>query len=230
MKKETEIRTGSKRERTRDRLLVSAQTLLLEQTAAGLGLRQITTHAGMVHTSFYNYFADIPAILDNLSELYGATHMAAIAGLDLQNYTPGGRFARIARQVFRILSEKPEFGRLVFDVGLPVDFLGNQLRLQLKGELERAVATGRFGVANVDVVASIAVGSVRGLALDIHRGYLSSDKIDAATAQLLLNLGIPPALAEFAAHEPIIFPPTPAFPMRWLALPITFDPNAAQLP
>ena len=49
-------RPGSKRERTRDQLLVSAQSLLMEAGTAALGLRQITTHAGMVHASFYNYY------------------------------------------------------------------------------------------------------------------------------------------------------------------------------
>ena len=49
---------GSKRERTRDQLLVSAQSLLMSEGAAALGLRQITTHAGMVHASFYNYYPD----------------------------------------------------------------------------------------------------------------------------------------------------------------------------
>ena len=59
---------GSKRERTRDQLLVSAQSLLMSEGAAALGLRQITTHAGMVHASFYNYYPDVAALIGDLGE------------------------------------------------------------------------------------------------------------------------------------------------------------------
>lgn len=225
MDSETEIREGTKRERTRDRLLASAQSLLLEKTAAGLGIRQITSHSGLVHTSFYNYYPDIPALLSDLSALYGATHLAAITKLDLDNAPPGGRLARITRQTLRILSQQSEFGRLIFDIGLPVDFLESKLRLQLKSDLARVVESGLYKVADIDVAVSVAAGSVTGLALDIHRGLLSPHKIDIATAQILLNLGIAPALAEVAAHEPVVFPPPPAFPMRWLALPAMFRPD-----
>lgn len=225
MDSKTEIREGTKRERTRDRLLASAQTLLLEKTAAGLGLRQITSHSGLVHTSFYNYYPDIPALLSDLSALYGATHLAALTKLDLDKAPPGGRLARITRQTLRILAQKAEFGRLIFDVGLPIDFLESRLRLQLKSDLARVVESGLYKVADIDVAVSIAAGSFTGLALDIHRGLLSPDKIDIATAQILLNLGIAPALAEVAAHEPFVFPDPPAFPMRWLALPAVFQPD-----
>ena len=225
MGSETEIKEGTKRQRTRDRLLVSAQTLLLDKTTAGLGIRQITSHSGLVHTSFYNYYPDIPALLSDLSALYGATHLTAIAGMDLNNAPPGGRFARITRLTMRILTHEPEFGRLVFDVGLPVDFLESRLRLQLKSDLARVVESGLYKVADIDVAVSVAAGSVTGIALDIHRGLLSPDKVDIATAQILLNLGIAPALAEVAAHEHIIFPTLPAFPMRWLALPAMFRPE-----
>jgi AcrR family transcriptional regulator len=229
MKNEIQHRSGSKRDRTRDRLLVSAQTLLLERTTAGLGLRHITTLSGLVHTSFYNYYRDIPALLTDLSALFGATHLAANAGLDLGNAPPGGPFARVTRQLLRIVSEKPEFGRLVFDVGLPVDLIDAGMRARLKYDLARAVESGRYTVSDIDIGVSITSGAVYGLALDVHRGYLSPDKIDAATAQLLMNLGFAPAAAEHVAYEPFVFPPTPEFPMRWLALPAELQPaNGSQ--
>ena len=58
-----ESRSGTKRERTRDQLLISAQALLMEADAAALGLRQITAHAGLVHASFYNYYPDVAALI-----------------------------------------------------------------------------------------------------------------------------------------------------------------------
>ena len=62
MKSKVDSLSGTKRERTRDQLLVSAQSLLMHEGAGALGLRQITTHAGMVHASFYNYYPDVAAL------------------------------------------------------------------------------------------------------------------------------------------------------------------------
>ena len=102
-------RPGSKRERTRDQLLVSAQSLLMEAGTAALGLRQITTHAGMVHASFYNYYPDVAALIGDLGELLGATHAAAMATPGQDGDDPAARFARITRQTLRIVVTLSQF-------------------------------------------------------------------------------------------------------------------------
>jgi len=219
MKSKVDSLPGTKRERTRDQLLVSAQSLLMREGAAALGLRQITTHAGMVHASFYNYYPDVAALLGDLGELLGTTHAVAMAIPSKGDEDAAARFARITRQTLRIVAEQPDFGRLMFDIGLPSDRLGAELRLRLKMDIEEGVANGLFTVADVDVAASIVAGAITGLALDLHRGVLTFDKIDPAIAQLLIYLGLDAAEAERLAHAAFDFPPPPQLPMRWLALP-----------
>jgi len=210
---------GSKRERTRDQLLVSAQSLLMSEGAAALGLRQITTHAGMVHASFYNYYPDVAALIGDLGELLGATHAAAMAMTGDDHDNPAVRFTRITRQTLRIVTEQQGFGRLMFDIGLPSDRLAAELRLRLKMDIEEGVTAGLFTVADVDLATAIVAGAITGLALDLHRGVLCSAKIDSATAQLLTYLGLDGAEAERLAHAAFDPPPTLELPMRWLALP-----------
>ena len=210
---------GSKRERTRDKLLVSAQSLLMSEGAAALGLRQITTHAGMVHASFYNYYPDVAALIGDLGELLGATHAAAMAMTGDRHDNPAVRFTRITRQTLRIVAEQQGFGRLMFDIGLPTDRLATELRLRLKMDIEEGVTAGLFTVADADLATAIVAGAITGLALDLHRGVLCSAKIDTATAQLLTYLGLDLAEAERLAHAASDFPPTLELPMRWLALP-----------
>lgn len=219
MRSKVDSLPGTKRERTRDQLLVSAQSLLMEGGAVGLGLRQITTHAGMVHASFYNYYPDVAALIGDLGELLGATHAAAIAMPGEDHDDPAARFARITRQTLRIVAEQPEFGRLMFDIGLPSDRLGAELRLRLRMDIEEGVAGGLFTVADVELATSIVAGAITGLALDLHRGALGFAKIDPATAQLLTYLGLDAAEAERLTHAAFDFPPPPELPMRWLALP-----------
>ena len=210
---------GSKRERTRDQLLVSAQSLLMSEGAAALGLRQITTHAGMVHASFYNYYPDVAALIGDLGELLGATHAAAMAMTGDDHDNPAVRFTRITRQTLRIVTEQQGFGRLMFDIGLPTDRLAAELRLRLKMDIEEGVTAGLFTVADADLATAIVAGAITGLALDLHRGVLCSAKIDTATAQLLTYLGLDAAEAERLAHAAFDPPPTLELPMRWLALP-----------
>ena len=210
---------GSKRERTRDQLLVSAQSLLMNEGAGALGLRQITTHAGMVHASFYNYYPDVAALIGDLGELLGATHAAAMAMTGDDHDNPAVRFARITRQTLRIVAEQQGFGRLMFDIGLPTDRLAAELRLRLKMDIEEGVTAGLFTVADADLATAIVAGAITGLALDLHRGVLCSAKIDTATTQLLTYLGLDAAEAERLAHAAFDPPPTLELPMRWLALP-----------
>ena len=210
---------GSKRERTRDQLLVSAQSLLMREGAAALGLRQIATHAGMVHASFYNYYPDVAALIGDLGELLGATHAAAMAMTGDDHDNPAVRFTRITRQTLRIVAEQQGFGRLMFDIGLPTDRLAAELRLRLRMDIEEGVTAGLFTVAEADLATAIVAGAITGLALDLHRGVLCSAKIDTATTQLLTYLGLDAAEAERLAHAAFDPPPTLELPMRWLALP-----------
>ena len=210
---------GSKRERTRDQLLVSAQSLLMNEGAGALGLRQITTHAGMVHASFYNYYPDVAALIGDLGELLGATHAAAMAMTGDDHDNPAVRFTRITRQTLRIVAEQQGFGRLMFDIGLPTDRLAAELRLRLKMDIEEGVTAGLFTMADADLATAIVAGAITGLALDLHRGVLCSAKIDTATTQLLTYLGLDAAEAERLAHAAFDPPPTLELPMRWLALP-----------
>lgn len=224
-----QTRPGSKRERTRDQLLVSAQSLLMEAGTAALGLRQITKHAGMVHASFYNYYPDVAALIGDLGELLGATHAAAMATPGQDGDDPAARFARITRQTLRIVAAQPDFGRLMFAVGLPSDRLGAELRLRLRMDIAEGVARGQFTVADVDLATSMIAGAITGLALDLHRGTLGFARIDPATALLLTHLGLDQAEAERLAHAAIDFPPPPELPMRWLALPSATQPLAGEL-
>jgi len=213
------VRSGTKRERTRDHLLMSAQAILMDAGVAGLAMRQITTHAGLVSATFYNYFPDIGSLVAELGELLGATHAAAVADLNTEGDDPEVRFARITRHTMRILTLRPGFGRLLFDVGLPADRLSSDIRLSLKRDIADGMERGIFKRGDLDVTVSLVTGALYGLALDLHRGVLPACKIEAATASLLTHLGVCPAEALALSQEMIEFPTPPNLPMRWLALP-----------
>ncbi|WP_269514102.1 TetR/AcrR family transcriptional regulator [Brevundimonas subvibrioides] len=213
--------TGTKRERTLDQILVSAQGILMEDGVASLGVRQITTQAGLVSATFYNYFRDIEALISELGDLLGATHAAAIMGLIDGEGDPAARFARITRQTLRVMALRPGFGRLMFDVGLYPEQLGGAMRLRLKRDIADGIERGLFKQGELDVIVSMVAGAIEGLGRDLHRGTVPASRIDTATATLLNHLGLTAVAATALGHEAIAFPPLPDLPMRWLALPPT---------
>lgn len=209
---------NDKRARTRDLLLVAAQELLTEQSIAKLGIRDVANRAGLVHGSFYNYFADLDALIDEIAALVTASHALATAPLLIGIRDPATRFARITRQALRLVAQRPLIGRLLFGTGLPAGALVSSLRVQLHQDIAQGAERGVFPVLDVDLTASFTAGAITGLARDIHAGLLPETKIDAAVEQLLRSLGVPQTLAVSLANEPVNFPEAPATPLRWLAL------------
>lgn len=209
---------GTKRERTRDDLLVSTQILLQEYNVAALRIRQITDHAGLVHASFYNYYPDVSALINDLGELLGVTHAVTMAQLVSADDSPSKRFAMITRATLGIVAQEPFLGRLMFDVGLPILRLGGYLRQSLRFDIEQGVARGDFDVNDIETAVSLMSGAIHGVALDVHLGVFPSAKIDTATERLLIGLGVEAAEAARLAFAPLTSLPSADLPMRWLAL------------
>ena len=212
---------GTKRARTCDQLLVAAQDLLLEQNATALGIRQVTSRAGMVHATFYNYFADIEALLANLADLIFAAHAGLVAPLRAGLDDPAAIFAAITRQTLRTIVEVPGLGRLIFDSGLPIDRFLTGLRAAMQADVAEGVRLGRFTVPDAAIATSMVTGALIGLGLDLHRGLVPPTAIEATTARLLELLGLARPAAEALAGQPVAFRPAPALPLRWLELRIS---------
>jgi hypothetical protein len=137
--------------------------------------------------------------------------------------SPSMRFTRITRETLRTVAQQPFFGRLMFDVGLPIERLGGNLRRNLHSDIEQGATLGIFDATDVEIAVSLVSGAIQGVALDIHRGSLPATKIEAITAQLLIGLGVEATEAARLAFAPISSLPPTELPMRWLALPPEFS-------
>lgn len=220
------IQTG-KRGRTRDQLLVAAQRLLLEHSAASLGIRQIAAEAGMVHGSFYNYYASIEALIGDLGDLFVMGHALVVGQLRATATDMADVFALTTRQTLRFVCDSPGYGRLLFDAGLPVDRFIGGLRTSLAADIARGMESGVFHLDNPDTGVSIVAGSILGITLDLHRRRLDRSVIDSATADLLVILGVPRAIAVQASTTQVDFLPPPPLPLRWQALGVDVEQPTA---
>jgi AcrR family transcriptional regulator len=218
----------NKRSRTRDQLLAAAQQVLLGESMGALGIRQVTERAGLVHASFYNYYADIGALLDGLAELLMATHAHAVAPVRNGVSDPAMLFAATTRQTLRLFTQSQGFARLLFDSGMAMDRLLGTLQGHLRADLRAGARASAFTIANLDIAVTIVSGSILSLALSLHRRRARPAAIEELTQQLLGMLGVAPAQARAAAHAKIAFAAPPAIPMSWAALGLAApEPQAA---
>lgn len=208
----------AKRHRTRDQLLIAAQELLLAEGAAALGIRRIATQAGLVHSSFYNYYADIGALLDGLASLLVAAHLKAVGQVREGIEAPAALFAATTRQTLHIFQASPRYTRLMFDSGIPVDRLSRGLSSHMRQDLRTGMRDGSFRVQDLDVAATIASGSILALALAHLRRSRRAADIDGLTLELLKMLGVPAERAEALATAKMTYADAPAVPMTWKEL------------
>lgn len=208
----------TKRERTRDQILIAAQELLMECSAASLGIRQVAERAGLVHGSFYNYYADIDALLDGLAELLLATHAIAVAPVRRGLDDHVSLFAATTRQTLRLIQDSPRFARLLFDSGVPIDRLLTALHDPLRADIRAGAKAGAFSIQNPDLAVTIIAGSMMSLAVDLYRGRAKPAAIDELTVQLLRLLGVSPAKAKGAATAQLAHLMPPPVPLTWKTL------------
>lgn len=206
---------GTKRDRTRNRLLVATQQLLRETSAGAIGIRDITQRAQMSHASFYNYFESVEELLDNLSLLFAFTHAQKLAEATIGREDVGEIFSISTRQTLLFMADSPEYGHYIFDAGMRIDHFATGMRQSLRFDLQRGIDEKTFVIENLDLMLSLIAGSVLGIALGIYRSELSSADIQPATAQLLQILGVSPARAQLLATAEFRPVPAPMLPLEW---------------
>jgi len=205
-------------ERRRDDLLAAAQDLLTGESFAALTVPRVTQRAAIETAGFYACYVGIDELLDDLASLFIAAHGVTIGGIRAREADPAMRFAHIARQTLRMLADYPSFGRLVYDVGLPIDRFVTGLRASLLADIVEGAHSEAFVVDDSEIITSMVVGGMVGAALDIHRGRLRLAAIEPVTARLLEMLGLSRRDARSLAFADGDFVPPPASPLRWTTL------------
>lgn len=207
-----------KRGRTLDALLAALQSLLLEPGAGAFSIGDVCERAGVAQGTFYNYADSIDELVEALAALLSVSLAALGGSAPSAKADPIAAFVFKTRQTLGISVHAPEYGRLIFDSGLPVDRLLAHLRKDLETDIRLGVAAGVFKTSNPALSASMIAGCMLGVGLDLHRKVLPRSAIEAATAEMLVMLGVARSLVQRATAIRIRFEAPPALPLRWLAL------------
>ncbi len=207
----------TKRDRTRGSLLVAVQQMLLESPPASLSVPRIIARAGVSQGTFYNYFDSLEAALDGVGRLLITEHARLVDQITDGMDNPAAVFSHSTRLTLTLAASADDYGRLLFDSGLPVDrFLGG-LRARMGADVAHGLASGRFHLDDTEVVLSMASGSILGVAIDLHRGHLPLSAIEYTAERLLRDLGLGARAAARVAHQPLDFPVPQPLPLTTLA-------------
>jgi AcrR family transcriptional regulator len=206
---------GTKRERTRNRLLRATQELLLERSAGSLSIRDISHQAGVSHATFYNYFESVEGLLDNLSLLLAFTHAMFVDSVTSGIVAVDEVFSAATRQTLRFMLESQAYGHFLFDAGLRIDHFATGMRAHMAADLERGKASGAFSSDTSELTLALVTGSLLGVALGLHRGELTATHIEPATERLLVQLGVEPQRAAALVRLDVPFRRAPEPPLEW---------------
>jgi len=206
--------TPDRRARTRAALLVALQELLLDSSVSTVSVPQVVAKAGVSQGTFYSYFDSLPAAVEAVGWLLIGEHMRVLQEVNSDAADQAELVTRTTRHTLTLFATRPEFGRLLFDSGVPLDGLIVGFRIQLHGDVQLGVDCKEFRVDDVDAVCSLFAGAVIGACMDMYRGRTTLESVPKTIDQLLRLLNINADRAKELLDAPQKY-------VQWRALPLS---------
>ena len=189
-------RTERQRLRTRRLLLNAGRTLIATKGVAGLRIQEITEQADIALGSFYNYFASKDELLEAvITESLSDLALATITGVE-DDTDPAEVVALANLRVIRLAYDQPDFARLIVNIGHSEALFGDAVHPHARIAVERGIASGRFVVADIEVLLTAVIGGAFALIREILDGRHGPYAHKAFARHVLASLGVPPDEAE----------------------------------
>lgn len=182
-------RGHKKKERTRSQL-ISAAIAVIAEHGEGFGIRDITTHAGVSHGTFYNYFDDREALLD------AVVPEALIAFADesadaVDDDDPAVRFATITALALHRAATTPEEIRVILRLTAVQDAIVAAPAFDhMRADIAAGAAAGRFITGPDGATLDVMAGGMLAAARRIVEEAVPADYAAEVVAHLLRSLGI----------------------------------------
>ena len=180
--------TVPKRERTR-RLLLDAGRRVLAERGEAFTATDVVLAAEVSNGTFYNYFEDRDAFLDEVvkDSLLG---IADAAAGDTSGDDPAWRFAVASTRVLHAAVADPVWGRLLLQLSeSPVSPL-TEIDRHLRVDLADGLAAGRFAHGDDPVTLDLVGGTLMASIRRLCASEAGADLVPAVVARLLGALGL----------------------------------------
>jgi AcrR family transcriptional regulator len=189
-------RTERQRLRTRRQLLDAGRTLIAAKGVAGLRIQEITEQADIALGSFYNYFASKEELLEAvITETLSDLASTVITNVE-DDTDPAEVVALANLRVIRLAYDEPDFARLIINIGHSEGLFGDAVHPHARIAVERGIDSGRFVVADIEVLLTAVIGGAFALIREILDGRHGAQAHEAFARHVLASLGVPPDEAE----------------------------------
>lgn len=192
-----------KRERTRSRLLIATQQLLLEQPAESITIHQITDCAEVALGTFYNYFESKSEVMDACMDVLLASISHSLTSQLEKADTPTNAIAISIDGIGQQLLASPELGYLVFESGLPLNRFIKQIEQMTGKYITQGITDGLFHSSPTRVIISLVGGAVSNVIQDVYRSQLPMPALNECIFEILRSLGIDEDMANQASYPDI---------------------------
>jgi AcrR family transcriptional regulator len=192
----TPTRTERQRLRTRRLLLDAGRALIASKGVAGLRIQEITEQADIALGSFYNYFGSKEELLEAvITESLSDLASAVITDVD-EDTDPAEVVALANLRVIRLAYDEPDFARLIVNIGHSEALFGDAVHPHARIAVERGIESGRFVVADLEVLLTAVIGGAFALIREILDGRHGTHAHEAFARHVLAALGVSPVEAE----------------------------------
>lgn len=185
-------RTQRQQQRTRRRLLDAGRELIAANGVVGLRVQDVTERADVALGSFYNYFASKDVLVEAvISETLSDLAAETVTGLD-DDADPAETVATAILRVVGMARREPDLARLIVNIAHSEALFSDALQPPARLAVERGIVSGRFVVANVEVLLTAVIGGAFALIREILDGRHSPHAEEAFARHALSSLGIQP--------------------------------------
>ncbi len=196
-------RADRARLRTRRSLLDAGRTLIAAKGLAGLRIQDITEEADVALGSFYNYFQSKEELLEAIiTESLSDLTSAIITNVD-DDTDPAEVVALANLRVIRLAYDEPDFARLIVNIGHSEALFGDAVQPYARIAVQRGIESGRFVVADIEVLLTAVIGGAFALIREILGGRHGAHAHQAFAHQVLASLGLPPHEAQAVVRAAI---------------------------
>ncbi len=192
----TPTRTERQRLRTRRQLLDAGRSLIAAKGVGGLRIQEITEQADIALGSFYNYFGSKEDLLEAvITESLSDLASAVITNVE-DDTDPAEVVALANLRVIRLAYDEPDFARLIVNIAHSEAVFGDAVHAPARIAVERGVESGRFVVADIEVILTAVIGGAFALIREILDGRHGPHAHEAFARHVLAALGVSSVEAE----------------------------------
>ncbi|MEZ4707807.1 MAG: TetR/AcrR family transcriptional regulator [Caldilineaceae bacterium] len=180
-----------KAKRTRASILVAARYLVGTEGINGVTVMAVCQRAGIGRTSFYNYFADVPALLRAIVDETARAVQAQFEALHGEHSRGLARLERCLQMVLQLATSDPELGLVLTILAdhypETTDLLREQIHLELSAarEMGDLLCPQEACAAPADFLTTTTLAVAR----DLAAGRLDAALTETYARYLMQSIG-----------------------------------------